>query len=248
MNPICKNCEHEATGNFCSECGQSTHTHPINFHYLWHDIQHGIFHFDKGLLYTAKELFTRPGHSIREFIEGKRVNHFKPTALVFLLGSLYGLLYHFFHIEIPSTITNEDSKQTFTVIGDWIAAHYALATLFTIPLISIASFLAFRKTGHNLVEHLVLNGFIAGQKLILQFIFFPLLYIYSGTQTMLLLSGISVLIDIQLAFWVYNQFFDTQSTLKNILKTVLTYIYFFILFTLLTVAISVVVELFIKKA
>ncbi|THD31409.1 DUF3667 domain-containing protein [uncultured Flavobacterium sp.] len=248
MNPICKNCEHEVNGNFCSECGQSTHTHPINFHYLWHDIQHGIFHFDKGLLFTAKELFTRPGHSIREFIQGKRVSHFKPTSLVFLLGSFYGLLYHFFHIEIPANVTSEDTGQTFNVMGDWITAHYALATLFTIPLLSIASFLAFRKTGYNLVEHLVLNGFIAGQKLMLQFIFFPLLYIYSGTQTILLLSVISVFIDILLAFWTYNQFFDTQSTIKNILKTILTYIYLFIMFTVLTIAIGLVLELVIKKA
>ncbi|WP_447636070.1 DUF3667 domain-containing protein [Flavobacterium microcysteis] len=248
MNPICKNCEHEINGNFCSECGQSTHTHPINFHYLWHDIQHGVFHFDKGLLYTAKELFTRPGHSIREFIEGKRVSHFKPTSLVFLLGSFYGLLYHFFHIKLPTHLINGNSEQASDIIGDWITAHYALATLLTIPLLSIASFLAFRKTGYNLVEHLVLNGFIAGQKLILQFIFFPLLYIYSRTQTILLLSGISMLIDILLAFWTYNQFFDTQSTLKNIFKTILTYIYFFILFAILTVVISSTLELFIKKA
>jgi hypothetical protein len=42
---------------------------------FWHDVQHGLFHFDKGMYYSAKELYWRPGHSIREFIEGKRVSH-----------------------------------------------------------------------------------------------------------------------------------------------------------------------------
>ncbi|QOG00887.1 DUF3667 domain-containing protein [Flavobacterium sp. MDT1-60] len=37
-------------------------------------------------------MFTRPGHSIREFIEGKRVKHFKPLWLVAVLGALYGFL------------------------------------------------------------------------------------------------------------------------------------------------------------
>ncbi|MEO8862184.1 MAG: hypothetical protein ABI358_12210 [Ginsengibacter sp.] len=32
----------------------------MNFHFLWHDVQHGLFHFDKGVLYTTKQLFTRP--------------------------------------------------------------------------------------------------------------------------------------------------------------------------------------------
>ena len=242
MNAICKNCGQEINGNFCSKCGQSADTHPINLHYLWHDIQHGVFHFDKGLLYTAKELFTRPGHSIREFTEGKRVSHFKPTAMIFLLGSFYGLLYHYFHIEIPDNTASGDSKQATQIMSNWIIEHYALATLFTIPLISIASFFSFWKRGYNLVEHLVLNSFIAGQKLMLQFVFFPLLYIFNGSKTMLLLSGISILIDFLLAIWTYNQFFNTQSTLRNLLRTLLTYVYFFIL----TVIISTVMEMFIN--
>ena len=66
----------------------------MNFHSLWHDIQHGLFHFDNGVLYTAKQLFTRPGNSIREYIDGKRVRHFKPISLVILLATVYGFLYH----------------------------------------------------------------------------------------------------------------------------------------------------------
>jgi hypothetical protein len=77
MNITCKNCHQTYTGNYCNNCGQPADTHKINIHYLWHDIQHGLFHFDKGVTYTAKQLFTRPGHSIREFIEGKRVKHIK---------------------------------------------------------------------------------------------------------------------------------------------------------------------------
>ena len=76
-----KNCNHHFKGNFCSNCGQKAKTEKINFHFLWHDIQHGLFHFDSGILYTAKQLFTKPGMAIKEFIEGNRIKHFKPLLL-----------------------------------------------------------------------------------------------------------------------------------------------------------------------
>jgi len=60
----------------------------INFRYLLYDIEHGLLHIDKGISYTIKELFTRPGHSVREFIEGKRVKHFKPISFVLVLAGI----------------------------------------------------------------------------------------------------------------------------------------------------------------
>src|SRR5208283_4811746 len=113
MEDNCLNCHHTLTGKYCSYCGQSAATHKINVHFLWHDIQHGLLHIDKGILYTTKELFTRPGHSIREFIEGKRVRHFKPISLVLVLAGIYGLLYHFFKINMFShviEITGSDAS------------------------------------------------------------------------------------------------------------------------------------------
>ena len=96
MTTTCKNCNQSFEGHFCNNCGQSAKTHQINFQFLWHDIQHGLFHFDNGILYTSKQLFTRPGNTIREFIEGKQVRHFKPFSLVIVLATVYGLLIHFF--------------------------------------------------------------------------------------------------------------------------------------------------------
>ena len=106
MVNTCVNCGMPVEGKYCSNCGQSTEEHTINLHFLWHDIQHGLFHFDKGILFTVKELFTRPGHSIREFIQGKRVQHFKPVSLVLILATVYAFLFHYFHINtLGSMIT-----------------------------------------------------------------------------------------------------------------------------------------------
>ena len=41
-----------------------------------HDLIHGVWHIDKGVLFTVKELILRPGDSVRGFIQGKRVGFF----------------------------------------------------------------------------------------------------------------------------------------------------------------------------
>jgi Protein of unknown function (DUF3667) len=92
MTKICMNCNYNLVGNFCSNCGQSADTHDINVKSVFHELQHSIFHIDKGILYTTKQLFVRPGHTIREYIFGKRVKHFKPVAYIIILSTIYTLL------------------------------------------------------------------------------------------------------------------------------------------------------------
>lgn len=53
----CKNCSFSFEGNYCSNCGQTAKTERISFKFLWEDIQHGILHYDKGIVYTVKQLF-----------------------------------------------------------------------------------------------------------------------------------------------------------------------------------------------
>ena len=39
---------------------------------------------------------------MREFLNGKRVKHFKPMSFVILLAGIYGLLSHYFDINLLS--------------------------------------------------------------------------------------------------------------------------------------------------
>jgi hypothetical protein len=245
MTTICKNCNQQFEWHFCNNCGQSAETHKMNFHFLWHDIQHGLLHFDKGILYTSKQLFTRPGYSIREFIEGKRVNHFKPISLIIVLATVYGLLYHYFHINLLkvnyvgdfqsgfNSVKPAPGKTPFTFdinkLNEWVGTHYSWAALLQLPLYALGSFLAFRKSGFNYVEHLVLNAFLTGQRLVVHLVSFPLLYLYNETPTLSLVSGIIEFAGIALMVWAYIQFFDQYSKVKAFFLTLLSYFYYFIL-------------------
>lgn len=84
----CLNCGNSVTDKYCATCGQKTTVHKYSLkHFIEHDLIHGIWHVDNGILFTLRELFTRPGHSIREFINGKRVGYFSfVTMLLLILG------------------------------------------------------------------------------------------------------------------------------------------------------------------
>ena len=229
MDITCKNCGQTYTGHYCNNCGQPAATHQLNFHFLWHEIQHGLFHFDHGFSYSAKQLFTRPGHSIRDFIEGKRVKHFKPVSLVLLLATAYGFLYHYFDISFI-TIKTEPSSETSIVdsvkFNEWVGSHYAWVVLLTIPLYTIGTSIAFKKQTYNLVEYFILNTFKASQRLIISIALFPLLYYYNGTNTMRTLSFIIYLIDVVLIYWTNAQFFNKLSLKRTLLLTFLSQILF----------------------
>lgn len=243
MLAYCKNCKSEINGNFCSQCGQSTKTNKINLHFFWHDIQHGLFHFDKGILFSIKELFTRPGLSVKEFIDGQRVKHFKPLSLVILLAGVYGFLTHYFDINMLSNnfhITGSgeqfnQAKETLEKMSEWISQHYAVLVLFQIPIFGLGTYIAFKKTGYNFIEHLVINSYIAAQKLIIRLIAFPLFYWFNNSTDLKTIARISDIIGYLAGIWTLFQLFNNLSFINRILRiTFSLFISLLIIFIILT--------------
>lgn len=221
----CKNCNqllllHQ---KYCHECGQRTDTHRINFHFLVHEFQHSILHVDGGLLYTLKQLFTRPGHSLREYLAGKRRDHFKPVLLIIILGSLCGLAKYFSsntesNIKVKTQFeNNKDFKNLgkfvdlqgighyFTSIVKWLTDHLAFTILFMIPVTAFSFYLGFRKYKVNYAEWLVLMCFMAGQILVLYLLIIILNYFFVPAVSAIVYGGM-----IAVSFWTLLQFFNTR--------------------------------------
>lgn len=231
MEIICKNCNQVFKGHYCNNCGQPAETHKINGHFLWHDIQHGLLHFDAGIPYSLKQLFTRPGNSIREFIEGKRVKHFKPLSLVALLGAFYGFLYHYYHIDLfPNSDKSGVNLHDF---GEWMASHFAWTTIATIPIYTIGTFIVFRKQGYNFFEFFVLNTFKASQRLFVQILTFPILLYLNSTHHVEKFSTITYFIGIILTFWTNIQFFNKMSKTRAFFLSILSHIIFLTCFIII---------------
>ena len=230
MTKTCLNCNTELVGKFCSNCGQDANTHRINSHYLWHDIQHGLTHVDKGMLFTIKELFTRPGNSIRQFLEGKRIKHFKPISLVIILAGAYAFLFHYYDINMFSSNVEisgsgadyAHAKKTVDHIIDWVSEHYALVTLIQLPVLALGTYLGFKKAGYNFVEHLVINSFLTAQRLLLRLLTFPIFYYYNKTPDLRMVSNAIDLIGYALMAWSLFQLFNTLSNGQRIWRILLS--------------------------
>jgi Protein of unknown function (DUF3667) len=149
----CKNCDNQIIGNFCSNCGQQAKLKRIDKHYISHEVLH-LLHFEKGFFYTVKELITKPGNSIREFINENRNKHMKPVAFLILTSLLYTLIAHFFHAD---EIYNSKEKNLFgqSSIGDiqhWVQTHYGYANILMGIFIALCVKLLFRKYKYNLLK------------------------------------------------------------------------------------------------
>ncbi|HOZ77945.1 MAG TPA: DUF3667 domain-containing protein [Ferruginibacter sp.] len=249
MISTCMNCGTTVKGSFCSHCGQSANTHRISTHFLWHDIQHGLLHVDKGILFSAKELFTRPGHSIREFLEGKRVKHFKPVSLVLILAGIYGFLSHYFHINLLANNIQikgsgekfEEMRKVVASSSEWLASHYSMFSLLQIPVLATGTWLLFKRAGYNFMEHIIIHSFLTGQRLIIRIITFPLFYAFSETSTLRTVARITDLVAFTIAFWSLYQLFKTIPKWQRAVRTAgsfaitfaITFTVMFILFKIL---------------
>ncbi len=219
----CQNCNHELQGRYCVNCGQPAQTHKINSHFLIHDIQHGLIHFDKGILFTAKELFSRPGNAIKEFIYGKRIQHFKPISLVLVLAGTYAFLFHYFQINILSNNIQVSGsgkgfnriKEAVSKLGEWITEHYSVQAIVQIPVFALGTFIAFRKAVYNFVEHLVINAFLTSQRLILHIVAFPLFFIFNGSATLRSVVRVTDILAFMLMAWSLFQLFSGLSKFQR---------------------------------
>ena len=217
----CANCGHQATDAFCSSCGQRTGARRIDGHYLVHELQHGVLHVDRGILYTLRELFTRPGHSIREFLDGKRVRHFKPLAFVVITAGVYSFLSTLITPNLLADLPGGDRMppQALALL-DWFNAHDALLELTTLPLIAGASWFFFRKAGRTYPEHLVINCFLAGQRYVVSLIQFPVIAVL-GVKGALLMAPIIMLSYAALYVWGTMQLFQGKAGRFILLRAVL---------------------------
>ena len=86
----CLNCGHEVPDRFCGRCGQDAHhTHRLTMAHMLHDIPHSVWHVDKGILYSLRTIVTRPGATIRAYLAGQRIDHFRPLSLLLVVTGTF---------------------------------------------------------------------------------------------------------------------------------------------------------------
>jgi hypothetical protein len=88
----CLNCGAELAGRYCHRCGQQGHVHRT-LGAFFHDLLHGVLHFEGKIWRTLPLLAWRPGELTRRYIHGERARFVSPIALflfsVFLMFAVF---------------------------------------------------------------------------------------------------------------------------------------------------------------
>ena len=91
----CLNCATPLIGPHCHSCGQRGHQHKT-LGAFFHDLLHGVLHFEGKIWRTLPMLVWRPGQLTREYIDGRRASYVSPIALflfvIFLLFAVFSAL------------------------------------------------------------------------------------------------------------------------------------------------------------
>lgn len=112
----CLNCGARLLGPHCHMCGQTRHLHR-NLTGFFHDIAHGVFHFEGKIWRTLPLLVWHPGRLTREYISGRRAAYISPIA-----GFLFATFLMFAMIQFVGSGTEVSGGRP---IGQAIDEHVA---------------------------------------------------------------------------------------------------------------------------
>jgi len=130
-------------------------------------------------------------------------------AFLVILSTVYVLRVHFsenntsienFLSGIKASVGPNRNKNLFSEVLQWLARHYAYTNVLLIPIVSLASYLAFLNTKYNYIQHIILNSFIAGQRIFAFLIILPITYFIPNQEIIYTLEKVVTLVGMSLTF------------------------------------------------
>ncbi len=232
----CKNCTAEIASNFCPNCGQPSRLKRIDRHYIKHEIEH-VAHFDRGILYTVKELLRAPGQSVQQYLSENRSRLVKPIIFIIVTSLVYSVINHYFHIEDQYVRFDATRKSSVFMIMRWVQGHYGYANIIMGVFIAFWTKTFFRKNGYNFFEILILLCFVMGISMLI-FALFALLQGVTGIQAM----QVAGYVGIGYYTWAAGQFFG-KNKIMNYVKALFAYILGMISFFVVVFALGMIIDL-----
>jgi len=232
----CKSCNAVLAGNFCSNCGHPAKTKRIDGHYIMHEIEH-VLHFEKGILYTVKELMIKPGTSVKEFLAENRSRLVKPIIFIIITSLIYTLITHFFHIEEGYINFSLDKNSALTAISSWIQNHYGYANILMGIFIAFWLKVFFKKHEYNFFETLILLCFVMGMGMLI----YAALALAEGITKIKMMQIAGILGTVYFT-WALGQFYNKNKA-GSYVKALIAYLLGMLTFSLLTFLLGFLIDL-----
>lgn len=234
---ICKKCKNELHGNYCSNCGHPQEIERINSRYIVSEIG-SVLNLQKGLFFTIKELFIRPGKNIKIFISEDRTRLVKPIMFILICSLTYTLFEQIFEFKDGYIDLQFDgSDSVVSLIFQWITQNYGYTNILMSVFVAIWIKILYRKHDYNFYEILVMLLFVSGMQML---IFSFLGALESLTKAPILSFGMYFVFIY--AFWATAQFFDKRKML-NYLKAPISYFFGLITFFLVALGTGLLIDL-----
>lgn len=170
MSRICKKCKSEVTQNYCPNCGHPEILTRIDGQYLLQEIR-SVLSFEKGFLFTIRELAINPGRSIKDFLNEDRNRLVKPIVFLVVTSLIYTVFNNIFLFEDGYVKFSTNVESATLTIFKWIRGNYGYANIIMAFFIGGWIKLFFRKHKFNIFEILVLLCFVMGMGMLIYSIF-----------------------------------------------------------------------------
>ncbi|WP_421874508.1 hypothetical protein [Marinoscillum sp.] len=203
------------------------------------------FNIERGLIYTLKLLFTKPGRLLSLYLHDGRFRIFNAFRLLLLTT---GLSLFLLYLLAPETFFTDfskgfndygsddqiDPKNLQNFFLDW----YNLILWVAIPVYALFSYLFNRKAGYNYAEHLVMQTYQICAINVITILLVGLTIITSSSWILYVMLVISLTYYLwMLAAWMHKRGFWFM--FKNILAYVLANLVYIVITSLVSVFILI---------
>ena len=106
---LCKNCNSELVGLYCSECGQKN-TELLSVKAIVKELTDNMFSFDSRFFITLKYLIIKPGFLTKEYWAGRRTTYLPPLRMYLVLSVFYFFLHSIMAEEIFPIFMAEENQ------------------------------------------------------------------------------------------------------------------------------------------
>lgn len=196
-----------------------------------------VLNFDKGILYTIKELFLRPGSTVRDFLLHDRERLVKPIIFV-IFSSLVFVIAHQVLGFKTGTQTQDMGSPGVTKAFEWTGEHFGIVNILMGFFIGFWAKLFFQKSEFNIYEIFILMFFTIGIGNLI-FTFFGVVESITGFES----YGFTYFITVLYSAWAVGNFFNKRRV-SSYLKGFFAYFLGTMTGSLLIVLIGVLIDVF----
>lgn len=216
----CKNCDEKISGNYCQNCGSPREIQRIDRRYIFDEIS-SVVNFDKGIFYTIRELFIRPGVTVHKFIDGDRKRIVKPIIFLIICSLIYSIAQQFFGFEtgyISYDVDDIDNTPILVNLFEWFSSNLGYANILMAVFIALWIKILFRKHVYNYYEIYILLCFVIGNSILI----YALLGIIESLVGYPILQ-LGIFITLVYTTWSIGRFFGRKNKI-NYFKGLMSYI------------------------